>query len=379
MKQMYIIRLEPLTAIHIGTGTALTPLDYLVQSVNTRSGDEKKLYCVFSSDKLLQRLCSSGNKAAIDEFNRMSTEFDINKLRTFFHKQYCAQDIIYPCETSPEFLSVYNSNRDLKSNALEVQQLYRPKGSKMPVIPGSSLKGAIRTALLNWELSNLSDSVYNKMLTKSPEVIQKDLFGYADPKNDALRAISVGDTPFPAKGSQFVGQMQNIWLNNHQLSETGMQMFAEMIPGSLLKHTVSGECRVCIDVSLQRAKIIDKNRPFKINKRFDIQDVCEACNYFFKREFDREYKYFYAEAEDKTQAIEQLKTELDDICTKSDCFIVRLGRWSQIEFVTLEENFRRPGKEYGNTRTVLSYNGRYYPAGWCKCTIIHTDKNSAQS
>ena len=52
MKQMYTIRLEPLTAIHIGTGTALTPLDYLVQSVNTRSGGEKKLYCVFSSDKL---------------------------------------------------------------------------------------------------------------------------------------------------------------------------------------------------------------------------------------------------------------------------------------------------------------------------------------
>ena len=76
--------------------------------------------------------------------------------------------------------------------------------------------------------------------------------------------------------------------------------------------------------------------------------------------------------------IVELKKIIDAIPDDSENeFLLRIGHWSQVEFVTLEENFRNPktpvrkGKvmPYGTSRIVLNYNGQYLPMGWCKCTV----------
>ena len=64
-------------------------------------------------------------------------------------------------------------------------------------------------------------------------------------------------------------------------------------------------------------------------------------------------------------------------------FVIRVGRWSQVEFVTFGSDFRSPKtspgkggkpKGWGGTRTLFDYNGQYLPMGWCKCTIKPLDK-----
>ena len=64
-------------------------------------------------------------------------------------------------------------------------------------------------------------------------------------------------------------------------------------------------------------------------------------------------------------ALKDLKNQIDRITKEENSFVIRLGRWSQFEFVTLyDENKKR-----GGTRTLFDYNGQYLPMGWCKCTI----------
>ena len=81
-----------------------------------------------------------------------------------------------------------------------------------------------------------------------------------------------------------------------------------------------------------------------------------------------EYEQFYKNSDStKTHFIEELSEEIKKITTNqnNDSFIIRLGKWSQFEFVTLFDDKHT----YGTSRTVLNYNGQYLPMGWCKCTV----------
>lgn len=71
---------------------------------------------------------------------------------------------------------------------------------------------------------------------------------------------------------------------------------------------------------------------------------------------------------EKLELINKLFMEIKNITEKEseNSFIIRLGRWSQFEFVTLyDENHN-----FGASRTVLNYDGQYLPMGWCKCTKV---------
>ena len=74
--------------------------------------------------------------------------------------------------------------------------------------------------------------------------------------------------------------------------------------------------------------------------------------------------------------ISKLKIILSNSIKEKNTFIVRVGRFSQLEFVTMEESFRaywdtkkKSIKQNGETRTVFDYDGQYIPLGWCKCKV----------
>lgn len=79
-----------------------------------------------------------------------------------------------------------------------------------------------------------------------------------------------------------------------------------------------------------------------------------------------EYQTFYEDADsDKLDLIEKLKSKINEIKDSKKSFLLRLGRWSQKESVTLyDEN-----AEFGKSRTVFDLDGEYLPLGWCVCTM----------
>lgn len=391
-KETYELIVEPITGVHIGTGEKILPLDYIV----TESRQGNHLYIKYSTDKILGRVACDTMKR--QQFERASLSGNMKELREFFNANADVknhpEELAAVCGVTGEFSKRYNEKKDGDplDNALEVCEMYRPSGKKTPVIPGSSLKGAIRTAVLNDFISRLDDRDYQrfadeikdkKQKTGKPgnadlPIQQKLLGNYRDAKQDPFRAVEISDCTFPAKGTQLVGLLKNISVNkrNGELESVDMQMIAEILKGTLLNPDIKGTGKIRFALNLSDC-------PNGVRKKITAGDIVSACNYFYKREFDAEYKNFYEAASysDECKYIERLKDIVHETASQSASFLLRVGRWSQVEFVTYEETYRDPktpvkrGKEmpYGTTRTVFSCDdGLYLPLGWCKCTLRKT-------
>ncbi len=391
MKERYKLTIEPITPVHIGTGDELTPLDYTVNSKLGKLNFERNMYLKFSSDRILNRLIESGNTRLVTQFENASVQGNMKELQRFFQENFSSiDDLDYPCEVTKGFANRYSANqgKDPYDNAAKVYPIYRPEGLKTPVIPGSSLKGAIRTAVLNSILYHISDEEYkalkddfdrfrnDKDKSKFEARLQKVLLGsYTDAKDDPFRAVQIADCIFPAKNSQIAGELYNVSLNpkDEKIESLGIQILAEAIKGLLLGASAKAETTLLIDTDLLGTN--------QIKKKISAQEIVKSCNEFFEEQFYLEFKKFYEEAiDDSCDLIDKLSDIITEIKEKNDSsFVVRVGRWSQVEFVTIDDRvFRNPktprGKDgkpkgWGGTRTLFDYNGQYLPMGWCKCTF----------
>lgn len=367
-KEHYTLTVEPITCVHIGTGEQLSPLDYKI---------EDNLFVNFSSDSILKRIAADPEKSA--EFERLSSGGDMKALAGFFHENAKNADINYICHCTREFLKIGEENKDKDplQNGRFVEQMYR-QGMR-PVIPGSSLKGSVRTAILNAALEDCYNR--NNLRGKKDNQIQKELLDFKDAKNDPFRALQFGDCVFDGRGTQIVGALKNIKTDRdgEVVEHNTSQILAEAIKGYFMHNgtdaNLAGEARFALDVDLAEEKAV--------SKKITIQDIVNACNDFYWREFKTEYEKFYKNAcGSECDAITKLHKELKAVAEdaqKQNEFIIRVGRWSQVEFVTFDENFRSPktrrGKDgkplpYGKTRTVFNYDGLYLPLGWCRCSFV---------
>lgn len=384
-KKIYKLTIEPITCVHIGTGKQLTLLDYTVKE--TESGINK--YIHFSSDSILNRI--AGEPAKINEFDVASSSGNMKDVQAFFQKNFSEkEDSVYSCETTGEFAKTYIQNKELDpyENAAIVEQMYRPAGTDTPVIPGSSLKGCIRTAILNDLLSKTDDKTYNRYadchdkiiedncankkklereFNKLNDQIQKELLSnYNDAKKDPFRAIEFSDCSFLSGDCQIVGLLKIISLNHddgESFVSNSTQIQIEAIKGLLMGCEEKAQCLLRLNTDLM-------NKQNGVTKSFAISDIVRSCNYFYWREFETEYKKFYKDASMHCDLITELYNELNEIHKKEDQFIIRVGRWSQVEFITLEEKIRAPkNNNYGTTRTVFNHDRGYLPLGWCKCSV----------
>ncbi|MDO5774508.1 MAG: type III-A CRISPR-associated RAMP protein Csm5 [Spirochaetales bacterium] len=357
MKEIHKIKIEPLTAVHIGSGNSLTLLDYKL--ANTSSGVRK--YVRFSSDSILNRITT--DEKLRNEFEVFSLNNDMKSLQAFFHKNMKNEDVSYLCLPTKEFEKKYDENlkKDPLQNACEVLEMYRPSLKLFPSIPGSSIKGSIRTALIDSCVRDVEGG-FDFYKAKKSRNFENQILQNKDAKTDPFRAIYVGDCNFTTPLTQGVGILQIINGSSGHLSEkNSTQVQAEVILGKIVsKESVPQSFSLAIDNDLQKSG--------SVSKRFFIKDIMNECNYFYGENFKLEYEHFYKNSDSsKIEFIDKLFMEIKDI-TENDSensFIIRLGRWSQFEFVTLYDEKHN----FGTSRTVLNYDGQYLPMGWCKCTV----------
>lgn len=381
MKKIYKLTVEPITPIHIGTGNILTPLEY--KTILTKTGNR---YLRFSSDSILARIAIDENLSL--EFEKTTQLNDMKKYHDFFDKNCSFDDVLYTCLMTDEFRKKYfeNKQKDPTQNAAQVYEIFRNANSPHPVIPGSSLKGSIRTAVLQGLLNQITDAEYNKLedefnfLKEKGKVnnqiksfdakLQKKILQYTDAKTDPFRAIEIDDCKFDGKNGQIVGLVKNISTekNGNLKAIEKLQIQIESILGSIIGSDKISESVLRINENLQNLNCV--------SKRITIKDIIDFCNDFYINQFEEEYENFYKNAYDKVDLISKLKMILNNSVKEKNTFIVRVGRFSQLEFVTMEESFRaywdtkkKCIKEKGGTRTVFDYDGQYIPLGWCKCKV----------
>lgn len=366
----YRMTLRPLTAVHIGSGEVLSPLEYTFRK-NARNQD---IFVRFQPERLVQDLVPQKKR----QFSSLASGNDVLALRDFLSENMSQGSIHYTARVTSGFLREFNAKRGSSANSLEIEADYRPAGQKAPVIPGSSIKGALRTAILNERAiakREKSGDLRMDPRSRSDQDIQKWALGYDRPNDDPFRAVSIGDCAYPPQGTQLVGRMLHYKPGRQGPGGfDSMAIFAEMLSGVLSGCDTTASTDFMLDDDLAdyraptRGALQHKAGRKVIDDPIEIGELEAACDAYYGTAFTNEFNTFYLNADDDSlyRSAKNLANLVDSLKSSGE-HLVRIGRWSHVESVTLEAPYRRPfgRRGYGKTRTLLEYEGAYLPMGWC--------------
>jgi CRISPR type III-A-associated RAMP protein Csm5 len=189
------VKIETLTPVHVGSGNLLYyNSDFIEEKI-----DDEVYLVVISEDKIGKLLGNTGEQFINIWLETIARKGDIREFIAKFYSDVKPDD--YAKRKILSFASI-NTNDTLK----EIIH----NGMGLPYIPGSSLKGAIRTAIL----ASLANNIRNKELLiendrRAPaKQIEQQLFG-RDPNSDVFRFIHAGDAYFE-KDTEIAMRMINL-------------------------------------------------------------------------------------------------------------------------------------------------------------------------
>lgn len=212
------MKLETITALHIGSGDILQKDSDFVFGIDT---EERSVVYVINPRKVLALIGEENVDAwtvAIE--NGRSTE-DIVKL--------------YVPKASITDYSLHAIDSYLSSPAQQIKEFIRD-GFDRPYIPGSSIKGAIRTAVLSSIAQAMNETDFFKNVKNkgyiTPNTLEAKVFG-KNPNNDVFRYVRVSDA-FVTGCRTAVCNMVNINERKEKsFWDTSKQMATEvLLPGA---------------------------------------------------------------------------------------------------------------------------------------------------
>lgn len=337
------VRILPLTAVHIGTGEELGPLNYIIGQ--NKKGERK--YYRFSSERIASSFSGEDYAAfaeAVDQDNMI-------RLRKLFQKNINRNNaLMYASFVTAEVVDAYDTKFSDPNNQLLVHEMYRTGKKHEPVLPGSSLKGAIRTAVLN---SLAEAASYDELQhERKAGFLEAKLLNYNFKKiaEDPFRGLRVSDGTVSGGSTQLVAKIYNYRpheANPSQRFLDKMQIFCETIAGQYCSGDSEITCTMEID-----------DRVFKKNKRTIIKN----CYDFYSKILNDEYKSFYSSEPPIANVLEQIGEFIDKEAEKENVALIRIGRFSQRESMVIHKFAKR---KQGISRMVAGYNNAYLPLGWC--------------
>lgn len=357
--------IEFITPVHVGSGETITPLDYYI-----KDGKLHKL----NFNKFISTL---GDKVQdlMDVLNRN----DFAKLRTFAEEYAKAEAIDYSIPVSSKVAKEYNEKKTDNNNRLEISIFPYDGVTRHPYIPGSSIKGAFRTALLESLIEQMlvQNSSDDGKIRNWIEATRRDetgnqfegkLLGYKDIHRDIFRVLKVFDVPLSAEDTEVV-QCKNF--TPGRSSDIPMRLQVTKSQISALPKIFKKDLVLVWDEELKESKIkeFDKTTQQAIpkplfQKKFTLQELGNACNAHYFRVLYWEYEKFYKENTDPIFNI--LKGLYKNI--KENQFLIRLGRFGHVESKTFDK-YREPSAKKGWGRSRTKANDTF-PLGWAVITIL---------
>ena len=357
---------KPLTPVHIGDGTEIIPLEYIKENGKLKVFNFEKVVKAAKSGFLVKRI--------LEEVRSGSSLADI------FNKNYVSE--VLP-EYSIDARKHAVKNQSIKSFIKSMNRVY---------IPGSEIKGAIRTALaysilkreenlqreameilknLNKELKRAGNNRRDR--TKSIRragnkletlIFRNCLVRETDAKSDLLKALIVSDTYYYNPSEVLMLEKNRIVGSNRKIEE-----FLEV-----LKPDVKFE-----GLRIEVCETILKSLQYKFsfgNKYADVlsfRNIRKSVAEFYSDLIDVEIDYFSQKLEGKPVAkLRQIKNLIN-----TGRFILRIGKHQgflsatvmlflrNADFYLYEELYKKtvpkPRNVVNKTRNVSS-NGE--PFGW---------------
>lgn len=371
----YKLEVRPLTGLSINSGSTIDMASYVI---------EKDQCAVIDMNSFLFRILHSESDAqrhalttALENATNDSTD-----LKEFVAENYKEEDVAYRSH-----LSQYTARKLLGNYGnLNINEIYRINTDEgnWPAIPGSSLKGAIRTAFSGnaiCEIEKTKKDFFekeradaeilhdNKQIMRLENEIDKKIFSSTikdagcklENPRSVMRNLHISDC-FPCDA-----KTEFVTLDMLGSIMTNALPVIDVICGKLMGSDsyFTGELRLC-DV-------------FGIQYPLTIDNIINGCNYFARNTFKKEQEKIIGSirAKKENSAFElydELETLIMNPLEKNE-FLLKIGRFSQIEYVTYGEDFRfvkgtkNVDRKWGSTRTMMYDGSQYLPLGWCLCSI----------
>lgn len=380
MKQNY--QLEIVTPVHIGSGETLSHIDgYYANG---------QWYCID-----LERVLAHPSA----DLNALTSEMG---RRDFRWERHLRQRNIDPAE-----VSVYSLSCPQSPEEVEIREAIKGIHNQ-PFIPGSTLKGAIRTALLG-EIVSVSDKVYEKSHDHLNELIEKgsrgnprreqparriETFAFGgDPNRDLFRALQVSDTGLLKSDALEIGMVWTMTLNQSN------ELVQKIDRGRKYKNFVQqiqAQQRLTFTLKIDDLLFREQEKErldFNDLQQETLQDIAEVCRSAVDQliQGERDFFNYY-----KFPEIANIYDKLLDVndTLPEGAFLLQIG-WgagynantvtalftdgaeSSVDRMDLRERFRlgesrsRRGaydeREFPKTRRIL-YRGQnpLAPLGWVK-------------
>lgn len=399
----YKLKITVLSPVHIGASSDLEPTEYVIYSEKEKTATSQKQessgvicpecgyknpsnarYCqrcdcdlpiqavsvkrenVKSSDSYLYTFTPGQLSAALSDADKNvllkeAKKGELMALQGFFKdkapaivKQARKRALVAP-EVAGQYEKKFGqiNSKNNEFNRFSIEKQISDPVTGLPYIPGSSIKGAIRTALIS--LKNKQKHSGNDSYQKGTDV-EKKLYGYENPTEDPFKALKLCDALAENDFITNVCTADNVKRRvNKLIQNKGVSTFMEVIP-------IGIGFRSSLSLSL------NKNPHFT---ETTMEEIKKACNLF--------YTEILSEQEEYQISVHDIPTKLfDDIkcaCNKRNAFLLCLGKHGGAESKTIDGlrkirimqgKGKPPRFENHATTYWFAHNGKErQPFGWC--------------
>jgi len=359
---IYNIKLHILSPIHIGCDESYSPLEFIIDA-------DKNLLIHFNLWQFIENLDNKDwqKLKTISENISLKTLVEIYRFYSELKSKIKGETIPIPTELAERYRKVKQLSKEreiLKEfNQFEIPRTYFNPYTQRPIIPGSSLKGSLRTGYLSGIRREFPEK--EKIKDKKSDELEEILLG-GKMGTDPFRFFKVSD--FESQNNVKTKIMYQV--NVHKLKNQSRQSLSvplEVIPeGNVFEATVK------VDIPLQNSGI---RKP--INFKELLLKVHSHYAGIFNKEIDlRKQKGFRMP---NVSSFSPLKQKF---------FLIRLGKHSGAEAVTIEgvRNIRVRTKEgfknqdspttiwLASEEKKLSNLSRAIPFGWVMLEVVNADK-----
>jgi len=334
-----------LSPVHIGTGEEIPIYEYLI-----RDG----LFYKINLNKFISRL----TREELLEFNRINQAGDYAQLRYFLINKYADEKIRqhvtqFVVPVSNEVEQDYQEKWNHIENQGLIHLNQRNPLTGAPIIPGSSLKGAIRTAILN----ALVKRRYGERIHGNASFIEGKLLNALNSKGDRFNPIKdpfkylkIDEVSLDNHDTQ-IAKVYNTINGEDGFMTIDIQMIFEITHSMLSGSPVNFSFSLLISSQM---KVRGRE-----NLSIDAEYIINACRDYYKSRLER-YEVPYFENSPILNEVNKIYNAVD--FSRGE-FLLRVGRFSGKMSVTLDAYRRGPDPI---SRNLAS--GKY-PMGWIKCAV----------
>lgn len=342
----YRLLVTPLSPIHIGTGESYEPTNYVIEDDTLHE---------FDTSVVVDALSAPDRRELSSIVSRTPDDTMLRAVQKFFHDR-CRVLAPLARHRIPAQAGVATLYRERVGqiaqqegrgrrviNQLEIGRTAYNPATRLPVLMGSSIKGAIRTALLD-QVNARRPTTESKGL--HPFQGKAELFRYYDgrlfPERDPMRLVHISDAVWQGEpglpGTEIVFAVNRkktpaVDRQGNQCStraDSGPPQLLECIP-ALRYRAFAGRLNV--------QSLGDVNKPGQVpaaDLRFDLARIAQACNAFYRPIFESEITLLSQRGfldTDWGNAISEIVSS--SLSAGNGIFLLRVGRHSGAESVTL--------------------------------------------